>query len=239
MRLSILAEIPALTQTVDGMESVGWPLYSGYMSPSLAILDLIEFCYKHVAYIKQATHHGYFGHRHLTFDVETGQEELRQDINTMFRRNGSIYKLDYYGAIQRIGSAVITNTVKHTVFQTGDSELNTLLEQAREKYLDRHPKTRLESLYPLWSALERMKTIEHQDKKTGARLLIAKSSSTRELAEVMEAELVALTRIGNTFKIRHREVGTIGVDASDIDYLFHRAFTTVAHLLDLKARVRA
>lgn len=238
MGLTVLAEIPALAQTENGEDSKGWPLYSHHIPVNSAILDLIEFCYRHVAGIGQGTYHEYFSHQHLTFDKETGQYELRADINTMFRRNGSIYQMDYYGAIQRTGVAVMTDTVKNTVFKTGDSDLDTLLEQARKKYLDRSPQVRLESLHRLWGALERMKTVEHQDKKKGIRLLISKATSESQLATVIDDELRTLTDIGNSFQIRHYETGTIGVNPGDVDYLFHRAFATVAHLLKLKARGR-
>ena len=236
MGLAVLAEIPALAQTENSIDSEGWPLYSHHMPPTSVILDLIEFCYRHVAYIGQDTYHEYFGHQHLTFDKETGQYELREDINSILRRNGSIYQMDYYGAITRNGVAVVTNKVKNTVFKTGDGDLDTLLEQAREKYLDRRPQVRLESLYPLWCALERMKTIEDQDKKRGTKTLISKVTSSSEMTTVIDDELFALTKIGNSFQIRHYEAGTIGVDIGDVDYLFHRAFATVAHLLKLKAR---
>lgn len=236
MRLAVLAEIPALTHTVDGKESAGWPLYSHHMPPISAILDLVEFCYKHVAHIEHTTYHNFFGHEHLFFDVDTGQAELREDINTIFRRNSSVYELDYYGDIERIGTSIVTTTIKDTVFNTGDSTLDILLESARDKYLDRSPKIRVESLHALWDALERMKTIEDENKKRGIELLISKVARTSEMTKVIDSELSDLTDIGNNFQIRHHEVGKIDINIRDVDYLFHRAFATVAHLLRLKAR---
>lgn len=238
MGLAVLAEIPALTHTVDGKDSAGWPLYHHHMPPISAILDLLEFCYKHVAHIEHTRYHDFFGHEHLFFDVGTGQAELRDDINTMFRRNRSVYEMDYHGDIERIGTSMITTTVKDTVFNTGDSTLDTLLENAREKYLDRSPKARVESLHALWDALERMKTIEDKNKKRGIELLISKVTCTAEMGKVIDDELSDLTDIGNNFRIRHHEVGKIDINLHDVDYLFHRAFATVAHLLKLKARGR-
>lgn len=234
MGLAVIAEIPALAETESGEHPEGWPLYSHHKPPSSAILDLMEFCYRHVAGIGRAIYHEFFGHQHLIFDEETGQDELWEDFNSMLQRNGSIYYMDHYGRIQRTGVAVITSTVENTVFNTGDDALDGLLEQAREKYLDRRPQVRLESLYPLWGALERMKTIEHQDKKRGIERLIANATSNTQMATVIDDELSSLTQVGNNFQIRHYETGTVGVETSDVDYLFHRAFATVAHLLKLK-----
>ncbi len=238
MGMAILAEIPSLTQTETGMESAGWPLCSNYIPPVSTILDLIEFCHWHVADVEHASYHDFFGHQHLTFDKEPGQHDFREKINMLFRRNGSTYNMNYYGVIQHIGPSVITTIVKDTVFRTGDYKLDTLLEQAREKYLDGRPHVRIESLYALWDALERMKTIRHEDKRKGTQLLLSAVTSNEALVDIIDTELSVLTGIGNSFQIRHHEVGKVGVDSHDVDYLFHRAFATVAHLLKLKVRGR-
>src|SRR5574341_1051471 len=45
------------------------------------LLDLLEFCHGHVGMPIARGHHGFFGHDHLVFDREKGQEALRDEVN--------------------------------------------------------------------------------------------------------------------------------------------------------------
>ena len=123
-------------------------------------------------------------------------------------------------------------------FDTGNVELNELLEQAKEKYLspDSNPTLRREALEKLWDAWERLKTMENPSNKVASiQLLFDKASNEPKFKERLDKEGTELTNIGNSFYIRHTELSQTPINSGDhFDYLFQRMFAMI-HLL-LKAR---
>ena len=75
--LALVGEIP----------DVSWPLNVEKQPPTVAILDLIEFCYRAIGKPIKGGYHDYFKHHHLSFDREEGQQEFRDRVNTIFSRN--------------------------------------------------------------------------------------------------------------------------------------------------------
>jgi hypothetical protein len=108
-----------------------------------------------------------------------------------------------------------------------------LLCVAREKYLNPDPAVRGEALEKLWDAWERLKTLEPgRDKKESAERLLAKVSQDPTLREALNLEAIELTRIGNTFHIRHAEIGQVPLDRDEyIDYFYHRLLAMICVLL--------
>src|SRR5262249_11736273 len=53
--LALRAEIP----------EVAWPLDASEVPPTLAVLDLVQFCYEHVAKPEACSYHSFFRHNHL------------------------------------------------------------------------------------------------------------------------------------------------------------------------------
>ena len=70
------------------------------------ILYLIKFCWKSIGKPRSIGHHSYFKHDHLAFDEEAGRKEFREEIETIFRRNGIAYVLTEEGRIERLASHV-------------------------------------------------------------------------------------------------------------------------------------
>lgn len=239
MAAILQAEIPGLfqssvLQTWDGSPpNINYALNIDETPPTLAILDLIEFCYRNVAKPIRGSWHKFYDHYHLTFDQETGQTDFTQDINRILARNGLVYELQKNGQIMRLAPTVLREILQVTYFQTGDTELDNMLETARKKYLDPNINIRRESLEKLWDAWERLKTIEQgKDKKESVKLLLDKVASEANFRSVIEEEAKNLTSIGNDFQIRHSEVSKTPVkESTHIDYLFHRLFSFVNMLL--------
>jgi len=218
------------------LSDLPWPPNAGELPPTLVVLDFIEFCHRHVAKPIQVSHHSFYRHDHLGFNREEGQSEFRDNINRIFIRNGVAYELQAGGEIQRIAPPVLRETLATSEFNTGDAELDTMLASARTKYLSPNPATRRESLEKLWDAWERIKTIEQApDKKTSVVKLLDKAASESKFRKTLDAEATELTRIGNTFRIRHSETSQTPLENdTHVDYLFHRLFGLI-HLL-LKSR---
>lgn len=222
---------------LDGeLSGLPWPPNAGEIPPTLVVLDFMEFCHRHVVKPIQVSRHSFYRHNHLAFDREAGQSEFRDTINRIFSRNGVAYELQADGKIQRLAPPVLRETLATSEFNTGDAELDTMLASARTKYLSPNPVTRSDSLEKLWDAWERIKTIEQApSKKTSVQKLLDKAASELKFRKTLEIEATELTRIGNTFRIRHSETSQTPLENDiHVDYLFHRLFGLI-HLL-LKSR---
>lgn len=216
---------------------IDWPLNPQALPPKLAVLDLIEFCFKSTGKPVQHSYHSFYKHYHLDFNQQKGQDSLREDINLVFARNGIAFELSEEGAITRLAPEGIRETLHSAQFRTGDNDLNSLLETARSKYLDPDLTNRRDSLEKLWDAWERLKTLEHADKRTSVSLLLDKAASEPTFRRLLEEEARDLTETGNNFRIRHSETNRAPIDTSEqVDYLFHRMFAMIRLLLKKTAR---
>jgi len=225
---ALAAEIPGISL----------PMMSSVVPSTLAILDLIEFCHRCVAKSIQGGYHDFFRHHHLTFDPEAGQERFRADIGRIFSRNGLAYKLKDNGQIVRLAPVVLGETLVPAVFRTGDTDLDSLLESARTKFLDPDPAVRRESLEKLWDAWERIKTIEPgADKKASIEAMLIRVAPEPDFREKLDEEARDLTSIGNNFRIRHSETRQTPLQLDEhVDYLFHRMFSLIRLILKVTRR---
>lgn len=239
MSLALKGEIP----------DVEWPLkttvrvekgfsyeFEPYAPDTLTIFDLIQFCYRHVAKPIQGRYHEFFGHHHLSFDVDEGREEFRNTINRILARNSLAYELEDDGDIVRLGPVILRESLSRKIFRTGDSTLDGMFEESRLKFLNPDPRVRRESLERLWDAWERIKSLEQpDDKKRSVAQLLDKVCSEPNFRTILEEEARSLTDIGNKFHIRHSEVGqTMITTSAQVDYLFHRLFAFIQLLLSTR-----
>ncbi|MFH0800323.1 MAG: hypothetical protein V2A66_09130, partial [Pseudomonadota bacterium] len=245
MKLAIKAEIPNLQRREKhdvGWGDEGepeditvdyWPLNPSQQPDTLTILDVIEFCYRHAAEPSQQVWHPFPKHHHLTFDREIGHNKFRDTINTIFSRNGLVYALLEDGRIIRTPPPVLENLLRDFRFDTSDAELDDMLATACDKFLSRNAKIRRESLEKLWDAWERIKTLlPGKDKKDGAEKLLNMAAPEESFRAMLNNEAITLTKIGNSFQIRHSETDKTPVNAGKhIDYLFHRLFSIIYLLL--------
>ena len=206
-------------------------------SRTLDILDMIEFCWRCIGKPSQRGYHKFFSHHHLDFDTEAGQDEFRDDINRIFRRNGLAYELTEEGGIERLVPPVLREELESAQFYTGDAELDRMLDVAKRKFFDLDEEIRREALKFLWDAWERLKTLgEESDKKAQITSLLDRTagSSSPKFREALERDAHELTKIGNTFQIRHSERNQEQLVRSEhVDYLFHRLFALIHMILRL------
>ena len=195
-----------------------------------ATLDLIEFSYAHLYDpINVGNLHEYFNHYHLNFkDTGINRNKFRQEINSLFERNGVAYQLNQEGQINRLVPKELEQLIKRN-FLTKDSTLNQLLNEATKFILLPKSEDRLRGLEKLWDAFERVKTFYSSNKKVSASQLIKLVSNTNPLFETyLNAESTTLTEIGNKFQIRHFETDKQEIkDLEHIDYLFFRMFSLI------------
>jgi len=197
---------------------------------TLAILDLLQFVFRYVGKPEVRDHHDYFGHDHLVYDRKEGQAEFQQDVNRILARNGLAFELTGEGQIIRLAPSVLGEALSSSLFATGDSELDAMLETARKKFLNPNPSTRREALEKLWDAWERLKTVflPEANKKLSATAMLDLLCTEQCFRKELETEAAQLTSIGNSFLIRHSEVPQVSIgDDSHVDYLFHRMFAFI------------
>jgi hypothetical protein len=142
------------------------------------------------------------------------------------------------GEILRLAPTALHQALSVSLFQTGDADLDRLLETARDKFLNKSAEIRGEGLEKLWDAWERLKTLESgADKRAQASALLDKATGVPGLRDRLEVEARELTYIGNNFMIRHTEVGKPAISETvQVDYLFHRMFAMIRMLLKASGR---
>lgn len=215
---------------------IEWPFNANEVPDTLKILDLVGFCHRHVSKPTQGVFHPYFKHHHLSFDRDVGQSEFRDRINCLFARNGLAYELRVDGKIIRLAPAVLRETLATAEFQTGDTILDEMLETSRAKFLNPSPQVRREALEKLWDAWERLKTTEPgADKKAQSKALLDKAASEPNFRDLLEREAKELNNIGNGFQIRHSETTQTPLQSDHhMDYLFHRLFSLIWMLVEMR-----
>ena len=210
---------------------------------TLVILDLLEFCWRHITEPIQGSYHGFLDHYHLSFDYMIGRQAFTEDVNRIFARSGLAYhliepRLDNQGQIVRLGPPLLRDELTATYFATGDFELDHILDSARNKFLNPSQEIRREALLELWDAWERLKTTgEGANKKSQISDLLngAAGPGYPKFRQLLEKEALELTSIGNNYQMRHTEIRQEKVEQTEhIDYLFHRLFSLIQLVLKTK-----
>jgi len=229
LRLTLVAEIP----------QIEWPISPDLVPETPVVLDFLEFIAASVGKPIEGYYHPYFRHHHLDFERSEGLAAFVSDLNFLFARNGIAYSLTDAGLAERILPEGLREILPDTIFHTGDSETDRLLEKASSQVTSPRLEARQDALESLWDAFERLKTLEDgADKKAKADALLDKVATVgSQLRACLGAEALALTQIGNTFHIRHKETTQeILGKPEQIDYLFHRMFAYIRHVLKATSR---
>jgi hypothetical protein len=214
-----------------------WPSRDDALPTDPEIFDLIEFLYEYAALPQAYDFHSFFSHDHFKYDQAAGRERFAEDINRIFARNGMAFDL-VGGEVTRMAPTGLQEALAETRFQTGDKDLDRLLESAREKFLNKSLDVRREGLERLWDAWERLKTVEAgKDKLAQVTAILDKAAKEKVLRERLDVEAKELTFIGNNLMIRHTEKNKPPIEESaQVDYLFHRLFSLIRLLLKSSGR---
>ncbi|MGO9451266.1 MAG: AbiJ-NTD4 domain-containing protein [Candidatus Binataceae bacterium] len=204
--------------------------------PTFVILDLLEFAHDNLAEPTGKSSHTYFYepcHHIESFDVAAGQEKFRDAVNLLFARNGLGYEMHDNGEIVRLGPQILREHLMRLTFNTGDGELDKMLENARTKFFDPNPDVRIEAVKVLWDAWERIKTLAGDKKSASlAQLLDTAAASRPQFRGTLETIARSLTDAGNNLMIRHSESGKEALTGNaQIDYLFHTLFAMIQLVL--------
>lgn len=225
---ALLAEVPWLE----------WPLRRNDLPETPVILDLLEFCAMAVGEKHQRSWHDYMDHYHVSWNHDAGLSEFVIATNRLLARNGIAYQIDAQGKVRRILPDPLAQAVAQARFATGDGETDRLLEAARFKIMAPKHDDRCDGLEKLWDAFERIKTLDNTDKKLGVTSLLDRAARPgSRLRSALEEEAKALTRLGNTHRIRHSETDQEPLEtALQIDFLFTRLFAFLHFVLKASDR---
>ena len=120
---------------------------------------------------------------------------------------------------------------------SGDSTLDDLLQSACKRFRDPAPSARNDSIEKLWDGWERLKTLAGGSKRDSAQAMLdATAAPGSPFRALLEAEALALTKIGNEFHIRHFEADKSPLRPAEVDYLFHRMFALINMILNARTR---
>lgn len=229
----------ALRAEVRGLPELMWRDSSDGPPDTMTILDLLIFCWWHIGEPAQESFHDIFNHFHLSHDFRVGRHEFGEDVNRIFARNGIAFTLTEEGKIERLAPTVLREELRSAQFNTGDSELDGILESARRKFIDPHEIIRREALLELWDAWERLKTTGQGAQKVDQIKSVLDDTAGSEYPNFrirLETEAKELTSIGNSHQIRHTEVTQEKVEKSEhVDYLFQRLFSMIQLILKTKS----
>lgn len=90
-------------------------------------------------------------------------------------------------------------------------------------------------LEKIWDAFERLKTLKDSDKKKSVNEVISiVSNNNEDIFIMLENEFDILTKIGNSYSIRHSEITQKKLsNSSYIEYLYFRMLSLVSLVLEL------
>lgn len=203
------------------------------------IFDLVEFAAQRVSRpspLKDSHYkdgyHSIMKHHHLKFDRKAGLEEFRGAVNQLLERGSANFTLDEEGQIRRLGSATVRTLVSRLQPDTGDATLDQIIFLAAELYMSKDAVQRQIALEKLWDGFERLKTIKGSgDKKKCVQALLSEVQPD-DLRNHIDSEMSGLSKIGNTFQIRHTETDKPAVPDIARDYLFTRMGAMITFLLE-------
>ena len=154
-------------------------------------------------------------------------------MELLLQRNGVAFTVGSGMKVERLGPPEARALLSEWSPATGDVDLDSKLADAVTRFRSRDSATRADAREKLWDAFERLKTFElGGDKKRSVRALIDRAVGGSPLADRIESECAALTKVGNDFQIRHFEPGKHALpDPSSVDYLFTRLAALIFYLL--------
>ena len=218
-------QIPAIAVPLDEFLDAATPPERG------EIFELIQFCFRYFVEVAQRSYEYICAHTHLSFVQKVGQIGFREEIETILRRNSLAFTFTPEGQVKRVVSDELAQLMRTSIAPSGDSTMDRLLAEAREKVLEPDPVARRDALMDIWGAWERLKTLYGSgDKKakTTFMLDVAAGNSSSKLRQYLESDAQQLTKIGNDLFIRHTETDQEELtDEAHIDYLFHRLYAMV------------
>ena len=157
-------------------------------------------------------------------DINQFWQFIKNKFSTYAERRTFIYEtfqdlLDYLETEHTQGKKT-THLYYKDEIKTIDEELDNLIQEAKDRFHKTSDKQI--ALEKLWDAFERIKTFYGSKKNVSGEKLVELISTDFD-KDFINDEFDRLTKIGNSYRIRHHEQGKIEIkDIKHIEYLFLR-----------------
>jgi len=218
-----------------------WPLNYESIPPVESVMDLLEFCAKHVGEPIKDGYHDFMRHYHLSWDHGAGLKIFVGEVNRLFQRNRAAYELSDTGQARRLVSKTVAHVFGSFVPYSGDYETDKLIHRAKELFLSPNLTDRRDAVEKLYDAFERIKTLEAgKDKKQQAIAILTKAAPNQpKFHDMLSTESLTLTKIGNQFQIRHSEKNQEKLQHThDVDYVFIRLLAFIQKVFSATGRTK-
>lgn len=197
-----------------------------------ALLDYIEFIRINCRDIKRSEWHSYYGHSDLSF-ASTNQigDKFEEEINQLFEKTGLLYRFNEDHIIERVEEyGVLNETIVEQISTIPEDGVKKLLIDAVALHKTPNPLAQKDAVEKIWDALERLKTYYSADKKVSSnRLAEEMAGGSQPYIDLFEEEFLKLSKIGNSFRIRHHETDKTEItDLRHYDYFFNRCLSIIA-----------
>lgn len=236
LSIAMKFEIPALFQNENGIidkPQKGYYRRDDDEYDQYGLLDFVEFMFATVRNISNRFWHSYYRHYDLSFENARGiSSSFRNDINAIFSKTGLLYSLSDFGMVERVSeNGVLSKEIESAITQVSEKGLKELLQDAILLYKTPGPQARKDSVEKIWDALERLKTYyTTMDKKASASKIVNDMAGGQaDFSSLFNDEFLALTKIGNSYRIRHHETDKIDItDVRHYDYFFNRCLSLIS-----------
>ena len=197
-----------------------------------ALLDYIEFFAQNCRDVAVGDFHSYFNHYHLICKTTDAiYKQFQKEINEIFEKTGLLYRLTDEKIIERIvENSPLTPVIEEQIAQIKETGTRQLLQEAMKLHTLPYPESARDAVEKIWDALERLKTYYTTDKKASAgKIVNDMAGGERHFSDLFNEEFNALTKIGNSYRIRHHETDKIDItDPRHYDYFFNRCLSLIA-----------
>jgi len=166
-------------------------------------------------------------------ELSNGEKSPFQSaINESFQKDNVPFRLTDRGLIELLTEhEVLSSEIISQVESITEPGIRDLLNDAIEKHMQPNIKAHQDAVEKIWDVLERLKTYyTGMDKKASVSKIVSDMANSRaEFIELFNVEFIALTNIGNKYRIRHHETDKIDItDNKHYDYFFNRCLSLIA-----------
>lgn len=227
----IKLKIPSLF--IDDFSSICLPVYDNEID-QYALLDLIEFFAQNIKdIIEYWNNDQYKNYKNIDcLDSSNIFKDFKEEINEIFIEAGLLYELTDEKIIERIvENNVLTKKIENSFSALSETGLRELLEDSVALYKTPHPTARKDAVEKIWGALERLKTYYSKlnKKQSCEKIVNDMANGNKSFAELFDVEFRTLSKIGNSYGIRHHETDQIVItDIRYYDYFFNRCLSLIS-----------
>ena len=195
--------------------------------------NVMEFFAQNCRDCVKGEFHSYFGHYHLSYrNSDNIFATFQKEINDIFKKTGLLYQLTDEKMIERIvENTPLTDEIEKNIEAIKEQGTRELLLEAIDLYKQPYPDSAKNAVEKIWDALERLKTYYTQlnKKDSVAKIINDMANNQTSFETLFNDEFVALTKIGNNYRIRHHETDKIDItDTRHYDYFFNRCLSLIA-----------